>query len=55
MTRVTVSNNTASQDGGGLYLEFGLGEGVVTSNVTISGNSASNGKGGGIYLDSGSP
>ena len=56
MTRVTVSNNSASQDGGGLFLEFGALEGAAISNVTISGNSAgiSNGKGGGIYLNSSS-
>ena len=49
MDRVTIANNSAGNDGGGIY-SFGGGASISLTNVTISGNSSS-GDGGGIYTN----
>lgn len=47
---ITLSNNTAAYDGGGLFVETGT---VTLEGCTISENSSDN-RGGAIYMDSGS-
>ncbi len=47
LTRATVSNNLATEDGAGLY-SGGVGATLQLSNVTLSGNQTS-GSGGGLY------
>lgn len=46
VTNSTISNNSASYDGGGIYNYQGT---VTVNNSTISGNSAQDGNGGGIF------
>lgn len=46
----TISNNTGSGNGGGLYIDTGT---ASLTNETITGNSANPGSGGGIYINSG--
>lgn len=45
---VTVSNNTTTGRGGGLYL-YGA-DSIVLDNVTVTGNTAESGNGGGAYI-----
>ena len=48
LDRVTISNNTSSNNGGGLY-NFGVAASLA--NVTISGNSSSSNSGGGLWTN----
>lgn len=48
----TVSSNTSSQEGPGIYLVSGVS--AVISNTTVSNNSTTNGSGGGLYLSTAS-
>lgn len=50
MRNVTVANNTATQQGGGLWLESKLPANIVNS--TFSGNNATNDAGGAMFINS---
>ncbi len=54
LDRVTITGNTATNHGGGLWLG-GISMNVIVRDSQITGNRASNGRGGGIYLDDTGP
>jgi hypothetical protein len=52
LLNVTVSNNTSARNGGGIFSSAGLvccGVGLFATNLTIAGNLATAGNGGGVY------
>jgi len=47
-----ISDNTATDSGGGVYLKYEFGETFMTlDNIMLTGNRATGGNGGGVYVD----